>query len=67
MLKADAEGAKPSFKFGTRELVLTARVMHLQTEHLNDERRTILSEVRATSWLHYRPHAGKQRRAEEEP
>ena len=67
MLKADAEGAKPSFKCGARELLLTARVMHLKMEQLNDERETVLSELRATGWLHYRPHAGMLRRAAEEP
>ena len=67
MLKADAEGAKPSFKCGARELLLTARVMHLKMEQLNDERETVLSELRATGWLHYRPHAGRLRRAAEEP
>ena len=66
MLKADAEGAKPSFKSGARELLMTARVMHLKMEQLNDEKETILSELRATGWLHFRPHAGKLRRAEEE-
>ena len=66
MLKADAEGAKPSFKCGAREIMMTARVMHLKMEQLNDERQTILSELRATGWLHFRPHAGNLRRAEEE-
>ena len=40
--------------------------VHLKMEQLNDERETILSELRATGWLHFRPHAGKLRRAEEE-
>ena len=46
--------------------MMTARVMHLKMEQLNDERQTVLSELRATGWLHFRPHAGKLRRAEEE-
>ena len=66
MRKADAEGAKPSFKCGAREIMMSARVMHLKMEQLNDEKETILSELRATGWLHFRPHAGKLRRAEEE-
>ena len=67
MLKADAERAKPTFKCGPRELMQTARVMHMKMEQLNHERETILSELRATGWLHYRPHDGKLRRAAEEP
>ena len=67
LLKANQEGAKPSFKCGVREVMLTARAMHKRMEELNASNGTVLSEARATGWLHYRPREGRLQRASEEP
>jgi hypothetical protein len=65
-LKAAAEGVRPTFRVGAREMLLTATAMHKRMRQLNDERNTVLSELRATGWLHYRPRDGRLARASEE-
>ena len=49
LLKAGQEKVRPSFKYGAREMLQVAIVMHKKMEQLAEERNTVLSEARA--WL----------------
>jgi hypothetical protein len=55
LLKAGTDKVRPSFKYGAREILQVANVMHHKFEQVAQERNTVLSEARACEWLHWRP------------
>ena len=55
LLKASQQGVKPTFKYGTREMMEVAIVMHERMVQLAQANNTVLAEARAVGWLHFRP------------
>ena len=55
LTKARQEGASMSYRYGPRELAMTAQAIHNKFVEMNKCSQTVLAESRACGWLHYRP------------